>query len=247
MMDLKNKGLLMLRLLQIPLTAIKKYKYDNAVMVSNEDGTISDVTLEEEKMLNQFHQKYQDLFVYHIIKTITESNVEYYLLIVTTDNACIIKAKHYLIENKVLVYSLANDKLEYIEFGNSENGIVKLKQQESIKMSVDDYIKLFDNSFGTNIYNEIQTKKFPMLNWCFEYMGEDLYIPSPKYKEIESKSSIISNKILETYSYEQEQLFSDYWELDNKIDEDINRQMLVFGYCLALQQLKEMGAIKYGI
>ena len=85
MMDLKNKGLLMLRLLQIPLTAIKKYKYDNAVMVSNEDGTISDVTLEEEKMLNQFHQKYQDLFVYHIIKTITESNVEYYLLIVTVN------------------------------------------------------------------------------------------------------------------------------------------------------------------
>ena len=86
-----------------------------------------------------------------------------------------------------------------------------------------------------------------MLNWCFEYMGEDLYIPSPKYKEIESKSSIISNKILETYSYEQEKLFSDYWELDNEIDEDVNRQMLVFGYCLALQQLKEMGAIKDGI
>ncbi|MEI3400981.1 MAG: hypothetical protein V8R51_00840 [Clostridia bacterium] len=117
MMDFKNKGLLMLRLLQIPLTVIKKYKYDNVVMVSNEDGTIY-VTLEEKKMLNQFHQKYQDLFVYHIIKTVIESNVEYYLLVVTTDNACIIKAKHYLIENKVLVYSLTNDKLEYIEFGN---------------------------------------------------------------------------------------------------------------------------------
>ena len=115
MMDFKNKGLLMLRLLQIPLTVIKKYKYDNVVMVSNEDGTISDVTLEEEKMLNQFHQKYQDLSVYHIIKTVIESNVEYSLLVVTTDNACIIKAKHYLIENKVLVYSLANDKLEYID------------------------------------------------------------------------------------------------------------------------------------
>ena len=106
---------------------------------------------------------------------------------------------------------------------------------------------MFDDTFDTTISKEMKDKKIPMLEWLFKNMGEELFIPSKKHKEIRSKRAAISDQILSTYSYEQEKLFSDYWELENEIDEDINKQMLIFGYCLAYQQLKEMGAVKDGI
>lgn len=237
----------MLRLLHLQIDVIRKYKYDNVISVSNEDGTTSVLNDDEQGMINKFQEKYQDMLVYHIIKTTTGSDIEYDLLVVSSDDNCIAKAKHYLIHNEILVYSVIDDQLKYIEIKVLERGVIKVQQEESVKMSVVDYIKLFDDTFDTNIAEDMKNKEFTLLNFAFENMGEELFIPSEKHKEIRSKRSTISNQILKTYSYEEEKLFSDYWELEGEMDTDINKQMLIFGYCLAYQQLKEMRALKDGI
>lgn len=50
------------------------------------------------------------------------------------------------------------------------------------KMDLEEYIQLFDKSFGTKIYCEFIHNKFVLLDKIFYDMGEDFYIPSEEHK-----------------------------------------------------------------
>ena len=111
------------------------------------------------------------------------------------------------------------------------------------KMDLEEYIQLFDKSFGTKIYCEFIHNKFVLLDKIFYDMGEDFYIPSEEHKTLRKKLSLISDKFDEVFNYEQQQIFDKYWEIESEMNSDLNRQMLVFGFCLAFQELKELGVI----
>lgn len=111
------------------------------------------------------------------------------------------------------------------------------------KMDLEEYIQLFDKSFGTKIYCEFIHNKFVLLDKIFYDMGEDFYIPSEEHKTLRKKLSLLSEKFDEVFNYEQQQIFDKYWEIESEMNSDLNRQMLVFGFCLAFQELKELGVL----
>lgn len=111
------------------------------------------------------------------------------------------------------------------------------------KMDLEEYIQLFDKSFGTKIYCEFIHNKFVLLDKIFYDMGEDFYIPSEEHKTLRKKLSLLSDKFDEVFNYEQQQIFDKYLEIESEMNSDLNRQMLVFGFCLAFQELKELGVL----
>ena len=111
-------------------------------------------------------------------------------------------------------------------------------------MSIEKYIELFDKTFGTNLSKSIIENEKIMLDWAFNNLGEDLYAQSRKCIEISKKKLNVSNKLDETLSDKQKELFEEYFVLDGELSADIERQLLIFGYCLCYQELKEMGSLK---
>lgn len=117
------------------------------------------------------------------------------------------------------------------------------KEVDNRKMNLEEYIQLFDKSFGTKIYGELIDNKFILLDKIFCDMGEEFYIPSEEHKKLRKKLSLLSDKLYDALNNEQQKLFDDYWEIESEMNSDINRQMLVFGFCLAFQELKELGIV----
>lgn len=111
-------------------------------------------------------------------------------------------------------------------------------------MNIDEYMQLFDTNFGTDLKELVKNNKFKMLEWAFNNLGEELYSPSQKYKEISKKKIDISNRLDSTLTTEQMNLLEKYLELDSKMSAEIEQQLLIFGFCLCYEQLKEMGALK---
>lgn len=85
--------------------------------------------------------------------------------------------------------------------------------------------------------------KFILLDKIFCDIGEEFYIPSEEHKKLRKELSLLSGKLYDALNNEQKKLFDDYWEIESEMNSDINRQMLVFGFCLAFQELKELGVI----
>ena len=111
-------------------------------------------------------------------------------------------------------------------------------------MNLKDYFKHFDNTFNTNITNNISIDKFPMLNLAFNNLGEYFYNLTDEHKQT---SKIIGNKeteFMEVLNEKQKELFEDYLEAQNISVSEIARQFMVFGYSIAYQELKELGALK---
>lgn len=111
-------------------------------------------------------------------------------------------------------------------------------------MTIQDYFKHFDNTFDTNISNNIDINRLPMLKMAFENMSQYFYNISDDKKEITREIIKIENQLLPTLNNEQRNLFNEYEENENISVTEICRQMLVFGYSIAYQELKEMNALK---
>ena len=111
-------------------------------------------------------------------------------------------------------------------------------------MTIQDYFKHFDNTFDTNISNNIDINRLPMLKMAFENMSQYFYNISDDKKEITREIIEIENQLLPTLNNEQRNLFNEYEENENISVTEICRQMLVFGYSIAYQELKEMDALK---
>lgn len=111
-------------------------------------------------------------------------------------------------------------------------------------MNIYEYIQFFDTIFGTDLKELVKNNKFKMIEWAFYNIGEELYSPSQKYKEISKKKLAVSNRLDSTLTTEQMHLLEKYLELDSEMSAEIEQQLLIFGFCLCYEQLKEMGALK---
>lgn len=111
-------------------------------------------------------------------------------------------------------------------------------------MGIGDYIMHFDKTFGTNITETTAGKRFPLLEVAFEDLGERVYALNANSRNINKKKVKTYEKMEATFTDEQRALIDEYFEEDAKYWEDEEMQMMIFGFCLAYEQLKEMGALK---
>ena len=103
-----------------------------------------------------------------------------------------------------------------------------------------EYIKHFDSIFGTDAIKHINFKKLKILQALIDYFGEDLYTPSPKYKELREEYYKVSTDLESTFTKEQKELFEKYWEISSKKDVEVEEQLFMFGYILGSEMNHEL-------
>ena len=92
------------------------------------------------------------------------------------------------------------------------------------------YIEHFDNIFGTNAIKHIKFKNMKILKLLIEYFLEDLYKPSSKYEKLRREHIEISDEIETTLTENQKKLFEKYYDISNRMTEELEEQLFMFGY-----------------
>lgn len=93
-------------------------------------------------------------------------------------------------------------------------------------------IENFDKIIGTNKSQKKDTSKFPLLLKIFEQFEGDMFVETQEYKELKQERQNIENRINSNFSNEQKQLFEEYWDTQNKMQSEIEKQIFLFGYLI---------------
>ena len=96
----------------------------------------------------------------------------------------------------------------------------------------EELLKNFDNIVGTNKIKRIDRKKFPLILKLYECFKEDMFVETQEYKELKQERQNIENRINSNFSNEQKQLFEEYWDTQNKMQSEIEKQIFLFGYLI---------------
>ena len=94
-------------------------------------------------------------------------------------------------------------------------------------------LKHFDKIFETKTRKHI--KQMPLFNVFYEYFADDFYTPSEETKVLMKERRLISDELEKRFTKEQQDLFEKYWDLDGRIDEDLRKQLFLFGYITATE------------
>ena len=89
-----------------------------------------------------------------------------------------------------------------------------------------EYLKHFDDIVGTNTRNNI--RQMPLFDVFYERFADDFYIQREEIQELITKRRRTSDKLEETFTEEQQELFEEYWDLDSQIAEDLREQLFMF-------------------
>lgn len=113
---------------------------------------------------------------------------------------------------------------------------------KNIKIDVEEYIKNFEEQF--NIKNiKIDVSKLPLLDYIFNIFGEELYKPSKKSINLRKKAIKLGNKLEKMLNNKQAENFREYWELENQLTIEIEKQLFMYGYIIAQQLNNETNNI----
>lgn len=121
---------------------------------------------------------------------------------------------------------------------------IERKEVFNVEMELDDYIKHFDNVFGTNLIDTVKNKKFPMIEMAFQNLGEFIYAKNKANRNKSEKMKVILKEIESINDSRVADIFNKYDEIACEIDYDTKKQLLIFGFCICLEQLKELNMIK---
>lgn len=102
----------------------------------------------------------------------------------------------------------------------------------------------FDSIFDTSTLTNIDFNNLPLLKKLFEYFEEDLYTPSPKYKELRKKHIEVADLLEKSFTEGQQTLFEKYWELGNEMDLEEHEYLFYFGVIIGKTFDKETQLIK---
>ena len=84
----------------------------------------------------------------------------------------------------------------------------------------------FDKIFGTKTIKNI--KSLPLIRVFYTYFKEKILVPEEENKKLIEKRDEILNKLQLTE--EQQKIFNEYKEIDNKINDEFGKQAFTFGY-----------------
>lgn len=123
--------------------------------------------------------------------------------------------------------------------------IKELERKEvlNVEMELDDYIKHFDTVFSTNLIDTVKNKEFPMIEMAFQNLGEFIYAKNKENRNKSEKMKVILKEIESIKDNKVADIFNKYDEIACEIDFDTKKQLLTFGFCICLEQLKELNMI----
>lgn len=119
------------------------------------------------------------------------------------------------------------------------------KEVMQMEMELTSYVQNFDRVFHTNLLETVTGKEFPMIELAFQTMGEYIYA---RNKDINYKSDKMNALLEELKTINDKkvlEIFDKYDEIACEIDYETKKQLLKFGFCICLEQLKEMDAIEF--
>lgn len=99
-------------------------------------------------------------------------------------------------------------------------------------------LKHFDNVFSTKTEKHIKLN-MPILKFLLRHYVEEIYAPSPKYKNLLVKSNEQIGILLDTLDNEQKKLFENCFDTVYAMLEEQEEQVFLFGYILAKELERE--------
>ena len=120
---------------------------------------------------------------------------------------------------------------------------IERKEVLNVEMELDDYIKHFDTVFSTNLIDTVKNKEFPMIEMAFQNLGEFIYAKNKENRNKSEKMKVILKEIESIKDNKVADIFNKYDEIACEIDFDTKKQLLTFGFCICLEQLKELNMI----
>lgn len=106
-------------------------------------------------------------------------------------------------------------------------------------MENEEIIKRFDETFFTNTMKDIDLKNMPILTAIFKGLGENLYIFDEPYEKLRKQKINVESKLIKSFSEEEDKLYNELWDLDNKLVSQREQQMFIYGYLIARHLEKE--------
>lgn len=104
---------------------------------------------------------------------------------------------------------------------------------------MEEIIERFDKTFGTDTFKKIDVNNMPILSTIFNSLGEDLYIFDEQYEKLRKEKIAIESKLVQTFSKEEDKLYNELWDLDNRMVAQREQQMFIYGYLIAKHIEKE--------
>ena len=106
-------------------------------------------------------------------------------------------------------------------------------EQEFIK-----YLKHFDSIFNTS--TEHSAHNIQLLTMIYNRFEDELYTPTKERIKLLEARKEVSDRLDNTLTEEQKQLFQQYWELDSNIHTDTEQQLFVFGNIIVTELANEI-------
>ena len=105
-----------------------------------------------------------------------------------------------------------------------------------------EYLELFNEVFKCNISEKIRAK-MPVLNKIYESFENDIYVPSNYQKTLTKQRAQKYAEITNELNNKQRKAFDEYFEIENEIQIDIEKQLFVFGFLVAKELEEECKSI----
>lgn len=121
---------------------------------------------------------------------------------------------------------------------------IERKEVLNVEMELDDYIRHFDTVFSTNLIDTVKNKKFPMIEMAFQTLEDYIYARNKNSRNKSEKMKVILKDIEAISDDRVSKIFDKYDKICVEIDFDTKKQLLIFGFCICLEQLKELNMIK---
>ena len=121
---------------------------------------------------------------------------------------------------------------------------IERKEVINVDMDLDGYIQHFDKVFDTNLIDTVKNKKFPMIDTAFQTLEDYIYARNKNSRNQSEKMKAILKDIEAINDDRVSKIFDNYDKICVEIDFDTKKQLLTFGFCICLEQLKELNMIK---
>ena len=120
---------------------------------------------------------------------------------------------------------------------------IERKEVINVDMDLDGYIQHFDKVFDTNLIDTVKNKKFPMIDTAFQTLEDYIYARNKNSRNQSEKIKAILKDIEAINDDRVSKIFDKYDKICVEIDFDTKKQLLIFGFCICLEQLKELNMI----
>lgn len=101
------------------------------------------------------------------------------------------------------------------------------------KENVFNYIRHFDNVFGTNIANTIDENKLILFLIAHENIREELTTPTEEYLKLQKEKNEALESLKRNFNDEKKEILNIFLDLDIKTKDIYNKQTIIFEYILA--------------